>query len=230
VKTWRELDNWVLEGGNICTNSLSLVMMRNQQMDTNTYNDKNIIKENIINNNNNNNVNNNNINNNFNLKEDYTSNIQRKEKERDDRVRQRGSERGSEISEKYSTKYDYKKSLKSDNSMMNDKKEKRDKGQAVFQDENEEEEIEGNINEQNRKFQYYAELFQISQNVFEILCFSVDEFSKINPSVSTKKSARTGVSTGNLMRTFSLDADLKDVFENCFLVGRKDVFMLTTGQ
>ena len=147
-------------------------------------------------------------------------------------MRQRGSERGSESNEKYSNKNDNKKSFKSDNSMMNDKKEKRDKGRAVFQDENQnqEEEVEGNINEQNKKFQYYADLFQIPQNVFEILCFSADEFSKINPSVSTKKSARTGVSTGNLMRTFSLNADLKDVFENCFLVGRKDIFMLTTGQ
>jgi hypothetical protein len=216
VKTWRELDNWVLEGGNICTNSLSLVMMRNQQRDTNTYNEKNMMKDN-----------NNNMN--VNSKQDNISNMSRKVKERDREKDERGRQRGSESGGKYSLKNENEKIVKFDASVMNENEGNiENEGEIIFQDESEEE-VEGNSDEQKRKFEYYADLFQIPQNIFEILCFSVAEFSKRNSRVSARKSVRNGGSTGNLLRTFFLDADLKDVFENCFLVGRKDVFMLTTG-
>jgi hypothetical protein len=215
VKTWRELDNWVLEGGNICTNSLSLVMMRNQQIDTNTYNDKNIMKDNNMN---------------VNSKQDNISNMLRKDKERVREKDESGRQRGSESGGKYSLKNENEKIVKFDASVMNENKGNIEKeGEIIFQEESEEE-IDGNSDEQKRKFEYYADLFQIPQNIFEILCFSVAEFNRRNPRVSARKSVRNGVGTGNLLRTFSLDADLKDVFENCFLVGRKDVFMLTTGQ
>jgi hypothetical protein len=215
VKTWRELDNWVLEGGNICTNSLSLVMMRNQQIDTNTYNDKNMMKDNNMN---------------VNSKQDNISNMLRKDKERVREKDESGRQRGSESGGKYSLKNENEKIVKFDASVMNENKGNIEKeGEIIFQEESEEE-IDGNSDEQKRKFEYYADLFQIPQNIFEILCFSVAEFSRRNPRVSARKSVRNGVGTGNLLRTFSLDADLKDVFENCFLVGRKDVFMLTTGQ
>ena len=232
---WMELDDWVAKGGDICTNSLSLVMMQNQNQIQNQYSSSSS---------------------GFRMSMDerregragagvHSARLRR------DRGRGQGAVGGGETGRYERRIFNNKSERPQQNKAVEVDEEEKDED---IVNEEEEEEIEGDRRDTDstiisderqtkrnqKKFRKISRTFGLSESVLSLLCVGICEGDTEPPVVSTSKKeninkrARTVArnADGICLRTFVLPFSLSDVVQGCLLVGgrEKDAYAATTGE
>ena len=220
VPLWRELDDWVAKGGDICTNSLSLVMMQNQNQNQNQNLQQSSGSQGGVG---------------YGRMKGSTSTSTAQGRQK---LRGRAGARreDGQASSGWSGRQDE----------VEEREMERDEDE-VEEEEEEEEEREGDDsitdgvddnpedlhNRSNkRQLKKISRAFEIPESVFTDMCLTATESNKPPPPVSTDKRTRAPVKNtdGTCLRTFFLPYDLSKVVQSCLLVGGTDAFMATTGR
>jgi hypothetical protein len=199
------LDKWIEEGNEICTNSLSIVMMRTQ-----------------------------NVRQHDNIKKDTTKDKDKdkdrdrekdKEKDKEDYYEERSRERGSvdDNTDEYlsSNKNEFQIH---ENIISDDIKRKYKNNENLIENEFSEEEIMKN----SKNMSNY---FRITENELENLCTKIIKFNMNSDNVSTTgERVREHDERGMLLKSCVFDAELSDLLETVLLNKDKDVYVVSTGK
>ena len=228
-KHWHEIDEWISEGSRICTHSLSIVMIRNQQSSptsTSTSASANTQSYNNDNNNKKNNYDGNNYSDGLDIDDDIL----------DDENTEYGAKDKREHENLHENTYGYSlesvKMTRNGNQNFNSQS-TNDQSDDINDGENygygEVPVSRSEFNEQKQNIRKVAQKFEVPVIVLQFLCFSAAQFDGNFPAVSTNGNVRSDVGTGTLLRTFSLPESLSDIVEKCFLVRDSDAFVDATG-
>ena len=215
------------KGGDICTNSLSLVMMQNQNQIQSQYSST--------------------------VRSGASAGGRRGGRGSVDAQlygQRRGGDRGEGTGEyeRRTSRGKSKRSTRNKEKEM-DEEEEADEDRVEEDEEEEEEEIKENgkdvssekvIKSDQKKFRKLSRTFGLSESVFSILCVTAWETEITSTLGSSRKKVamnrreRTAArnAEGTCLRTFVLPFPLSDVVEGCLLVGgkEKDAFAATTGR
>lgn len=199
------MDKWIEQGNEICTNSLSIVMMRTQ----NVRQHDNIKKDM-----------------NMNMSKDKDREKDKdKDKDREEYHEERSRERGSvdDSTDEYlsSNKHEFQIN---DNIIADDNKRNKNNNENLFESEISEEEIMKNS-------ENMSNYFRITEHELENLCTKIIKFNTNSDSVSTAgERVREHDERGILLNSCVFDAELSDLVETILIDKDKDVYVVSTGK
>ena len=202
VKTWESLDKWIEQGNEICTNSLSIVMMRTQNVRQHDH-----------------------------IKKDISVGKDRdrekdKEKERVEYYEERSRERGGidDSTDEYLSSN--KNEFQINDNIISDDNKRKNKNHYGNLIENEISEEEIMKNSENM-----SNYFRITEHELENLCTKITTFNMNSDSVSTAgERVRAHDERGILLKSCVFDAELSDLVEAILIDKDKDVYVVGTGE